>query len=87
MIDSGEACFDLGDAHSDLSTETVNVANLLLHLMEARKYSALLLGVHLSHGVQGAMEPPPLAFHLTFRFSQFLKCVVQAGRTSTAVSS
>lgn len=67
MIDSGEACFDLGDAHSDLDTETVNVGNLLLHLMEARKYSALLLGVHLSHGVQGAMEPPPLAFHLTFQ--------------------
>ena len=60
MIDSGEACFGLGDQHSDLDAEAVNVTNLL-------KYSALLLGVHLSDGVQGAMEPPPLAFHLTFR--------------------
>jgi hypothetical protein len=69
--------FDFSDPHRDLNPAPVDLSHLGLHVAEICERARCALSVHLSDCVQSAAEPPPLALHLTFQFTQFFERIRQ----------
>jgi hypothetical protein len=63
----------LRQSHGDLDATAIDLTRLRLHLTEARERTGPALCLQLGDRVQSAIEPSPLALHLTLQRPQLLQ--------------